>query len=47
MEITHLEQGRTDFSKYGSHIKILNARRVKKSKVHTEDPQILRATVEN
>jgi hypothetical protein len=35
------------FQKFRSHLKILGARRVARSTVHTEDPQILRATAQN
>ena len=40
-------QGLRDFQKSNSHLKILGVRRVKRSKFHTEDPQILGATVQN
>jgi len=35
------------FQKYRSHLRILDSKRVARSKFHTNDPQMLDATVQN
>jgi hypothetical protein len=40
-------RGAQIFQKSGSYIKILDAKRVKRSKSYAEDPQVLEATKQN